>query len=105
MNKIQKIGYISGAIVGSACGCAIYMALKNMTSDEVNRLSDYIATDYLQYNETWKTLLFRFYRANINAGCYLTGTVMGTLISVFVYGISISTLKDIVRIINKFQKN
>lgn len=76
-----------------------------MTRDEINRLSDYIATDYMQYNETWKTILFRFYRGNIKAGCYLAGITIGTLTSVITYGLSIDVLKDIVGIINKFKKN
>ena len=76
---------------------------KNMTSDEVNRLSDYIATDYLQYNETWKTIVFRLDRALIKSGCYFTAVGAGTISGLFFKGITEEVLKAILKIVGEFQ--
>ncbi len=65
MTKIQKIGLVTGGIISTSCALALWSALENMTRDDVNLLSNYIATDYLQYNETWKTIVCRMDRALI----------------------------------------
>lgn len=53
MTKIQKISLVTGGVVSAACGLALWSALENMTRKDINQLSDYIAEDYMQYNETW----------------------------------------------------
>ena len=104
MTKIQKIGLVTGGVVSAACGLALWSALKNMTRDDINRLSDYIATDYLQYNETWKTIVFRLDRALIKSGCYFTAVSAGTISGLFFKGITEEMLKAILKIVTEFQK-
>ena len=104
MTKIQKIGLVAGGIISISCTLALWSALENMTKDEVNRLSDYIATDYLQYNETWKTILCRMERAFIKSGCYFTAAGAGTISGLFFKGITEEMLKAILKIVTEFQK-
>lgn len=104
MNKIQKISLVTGGIVSAACGLALWSALENMTRDDINRLSDYIATDYLQYNETWETIVFRLDRALIKSGCYFTAAGAGTISGLFFKGITEEMLKAILKIVTEFQK-
>lgn len=104
MTKIQKISVITGGIISTSCALALWSALENMTRDDVNRLSDYIATDYLQYNETWKTILWRMDRALIKSGCYFTAVGAGTISGLFFKGITEEMLKAILKIVTKFQK-
>lgn len=75
-----------------------------MTRDDVNRLSDYIATDYLQYNETWKTIVCGMDRALIKSGCYFTAVGAGTITGIFFKGITEEMLKAILKIVTEFQK-
>ena len=104
MTKIQKIGLVTGGIISISCTLALWSALENMTKDEVNRLSDYIATDYLQYNETWKTILCRMERAFIKSGCYFTAAGAGTISGLFFKGITEEAIKAILKIVTEFQK-
>lgn len=104
MTKIQKIGLLAGGIISASCGLALWSALENMTRDDINRLSDYIATDYLQYNETWKTIVFRLDRALIKSGCYFTAVGAGTITGIFFKGITEEMLKAILKIVTEFQK-
>lgn len=104
MTKIQKIGLLAGGIISTSCALALWSALENMTRDDINRLSDYIATDYLQYNETWKTIVFRLDRALIKSGCYFTAVGAGTITGIFFKGITEEMLKAILKIVTEFQK-
>ena len=104
MTKIQKISLVTGGVVSAACGLALWSALENMTRDDINRLSDYIATDYLQYNETWKTIVFRLDRALIKSGCYFTAVGAGPISGLFFKGITEEMLKAILKIVTEFQK-
>lgn len=104
MTKIQKIGLLAGGIIYTSCALALWSALENMTRDDVNRLSDYIATDYLQYNETWKTIVCRMERALIKSGCYFTAVGAGTITGIFFKGITEEMLKAILKIVTEFQK-
>lgn len=104
MTKIQKIGLVTGGIISTSCALALWSALENMTRDDVNRLSDYIVTDYLQYNETWKTIVCRMDRALIKSGCYFTAVGAGTITGIFFKGITEEMLKAILKIVTEFQK-
>ena len=104
MTKIQKIGLVAGGIISTSCALALWSALENMTRDDINRLSDYIATDYLQYNETWKTIVCRMGRALIKSGCYFTAVGAGTISGLIFKGIADEVLKAILKIVTEFQK-
>jgi len=104
MTKIQKIGLVAGGIISTSCALALWSALENMTKDDINRLSDCIATDYMQYNETWKTIVFRLDRALIKSGCYFTAVGAGTISGLFFKGITEDVLKAILKIVAEFQK-
>lgn len=66
--------------------------------------SGHIATDYLQYNETWKTIVCRMDRALIKSGCYFTAVGAGTISGLFFKGITEEMLKAILKIVTEFQK-
>jgi len=104
MTKIQKIGLVTGGIISTSCALALWSALENMTRDDVNLLSNYIATDYLQYNETWKTIVCRMDRALIKSGCYFTAVGAGIISGLFFEGITEEAIKAILKIVTEFQK-